>query len=266
MSTFKSLPNLQQKANGPISVFAKLVVGARRWNVRGRAESSVTKEGNSLSIKRKAAVAAAAALAFTAVSCTDQGSGTEAESSTFASGTSATGPAATAGVMAHNDVDIRFAQGMIPHHAQAIEMSDMLLAKEGIDPSVVRLAEQIKAAQSPEIDQMNGWLSEWGVDTSATPPSSGSMPDHDMSAGGMPGMSGDGMMSDDDMAALQNAQGAEAARLFLTQMIEHHNGAIMMAQQEIDAGKFPATVDLARSIVSAQQQEIVTMEQILESF
>lgn len=223
------------------------------------------RKGIILHNKRRAAIAAAAALAmFTAVGCNDQGGGTQAESSTSASAAAST--SATAGAQTHNDADVSFAQGMIPHHAQAVEMSDMLLAKEGIDPSVIALAEQIKAAQAPEIEQMNGWLSEWGADASeTTSPSSSSMPGHDMSGEGMPGMSGDGMMSDQDMAAMQNAQGAEAARLFLSQMMAHHNGAIMMAQQEIDAGQFPAAIELARSIVSTQQQEITTMEQMLES-
>ena len=95
------------------------------------------------------------------------------------------------------------------------------------------------------------------------------MPGHDMSGGGgmgdMPGMGGGGhgMMSDADMAALQNAQGADAGRLFLEQMIEHHEGAIIMAQQEIDNGQFPAALDMARNIVSSQQAEIDEMQTLL---
>lgn len=81
----------------------------------------------------------------------------------------------------------------------------------------------------------------------------------------MPGMAGHGMMSDQDMAALQNAQGAEASRLFLTQMIQHHEGAITMAKEEIDIGQFPAAVTMARSIVTSQQQEITTMKGMLDS-
>ncbi|WP_234714477.1 DUF305 domain-containing protein, partial [Mycobacterium tuberculosis] len=57
-----------------------------------------------------------------------------------------------------------FVTMMIPHHEQAIEMSDILLAKDGADPRVVELAEQIKAAQGPEIDKMLGWLEDWGVE------------------------------------------------------------------------------------------------------
>ena len=56
-----------------------------------------------------------------------------------------------------------FARMMIPHHQQAIEMSDMILAKQGIDPRVIDLAKQIKAAQGPEIEKMQGWLNQWGM-------------------------------------------------------------------------------------------------------
>jgi uncharacterized protein (DUF305 family) len=154
-----------------------------------------------------------------------------------------------------------FAKAMIPHHQQAIEMSDMVLSKQGIDGEIVSLANQIKDAQGPEIEQMQGWLQDWRV--ASTPSSGTGMPGHDM--GDMPGMGGGGhgMMSEADMADLQNAQGPDAGRLFLTLMIEHHEGAITMAQKEIDNGAFPAAVDMARNIVSSQQQEIATMREIL---
>jgi len=167
----------------------------------------------------------------------------------------------------HNDADVTFAQGMVPHHQQAIEMSDMLLAKQGIDPRVVSLANEIKAAQGPEIEQLQGWLANWNVSMS---PEGGmpNMPGGDM--GDMPNMPGHnmggmGMMSEQDMAALQAAQGVEASRLFLTQMTEHHEGAIAMAQTEVDNGQYPPAVELARSIITSQQQEIATMQQILGS-
>jgi uncharacterized protein (DUF305 family) len=67
------------------------------------------------------------------------------------------------------------------------------------------------------------------------------------------------------MAALQNAQGVEASKLFLTQMIKHHQGAISMAQNEINSGQYPATIAMARSIVTSQQQEIDTMNKLLTS-
>ena len=72
-------------------------------------------------------------------------------------------------------------------------------------------------------------------------------------------------MSPADMQALQNAQGVEAGKLFLTQMIKHHQGAITMAQNEIKNGELPDAVALAKSIASSQQKEIDTMNQILSS-
>ena len=154
--------------------------------------------------------------------------------------------AATANV---NDADVMFAQMMIPHHQQAVEMSDMILNKEGIDPGVLALASDIKAAQQPEIDQLQEWLDEWGVGSGT-----GSM--EDMGPGG-------GMMSEGDMAALQAATGAEASRLFLEQMTMHHEGAITMAQDEVDNGQNPDVIAMAQTIIDTQTAEIATMKELL---
>jgi uncharacterized protein (DUF305 family) len=217
--------------------------------------------------------AGALAAMVVAAGCSDSGdsgdSGSE-HSSGHMTSTSATAAATTTapGAEAHNDADVMFAQHMIPHHQQAVEMSDMLLAKQGIDPRVTQLANQIKAAQGPEIEQMRGWLKQWGNPPMPSMPSgSMPMPSGDMimpGHGDMPGMSsGQGMMSEQDMTALQNAQGVEASKLFLTQMIRHHEGAIAMAQTEIKDGQYPPAVAMARSIVTSQQQEIDTMKGFL---
>ena len=157
----------------------------------------------------------------------------------------------------HNDADVMVAQHMIPHHQQAVEMSDIVLAEQGVDARVTDLATRIKAAQGPEIKQMQGWLGQWG-----NPPMPPMTPGEGHT---MDGMSGDamGMMSDEQMTALKNANGAEAGKLFLTGMITHHEGAIAMAQTEIKDGSFAPAVELARSIVTTQQQEIDTMKGIL---
>jgi uncharacterized protein (DUF305 family) len=157
---------------------------------------------------------------------------------------SSSGPAAEAEA---NDADVMFATMMREHHAQAVEMSDLILGKDGVDERVRALAETIKAAQQPEIEKMEGWLEEWGVDAA----DSGAM-DH-----------GSGMMSADDMQALEDASGADAARLFLEQMIEHHDGAIDMAQDEVDDGRDSEAVALAQEIIEAQTTEIAEMEAIL---
>ena len=115
--------------------------------------------------------------------------------------------------------------------------------------------DQIKQAQAPEIDTMTSWLKIW--DEPIEP--HGGMEGHDISS--MDGM--DGMMSEDQMAELEAAEGEEAARVFLASMTEHHNGAVAMAQEEIDNGKNAEAVALAATIVETQQAEIQEMEELL---
>lgn len=147
-----------------------------------------------------------------------------------------------------NASDSMFVMMMIPHHEQAVDMSKTILDKEGIDEQTRDLAQQIKDAQGPEIELMRSWLTSWGLGTSV-----------DMSGMGH----GDGMMSDDDMAALESAHGADAARLFLEQMIVHHEGAIEMAQTALDQGSNPAVLSLAQTILDAQTAEIIRMKDLL---
>ena len=233
----------------------------------------------------KTAVAASAVVAAVlALGACSTGAEREASSSTAAS------LPASASAQPHNHADVMFARHMIPHHRQAIEMSDMVLAKKGIDPQVTALAKQIKAAQGPEIEQMQGWLALWGVPTEMPAmdmsgmdmPRSGHDPDDDGADhhGDMPGesmmpttsmmpsgsmMPGMGMMSQADMEALDKAQGVEADKLFLAQMITHHQGAIDMAGDEVKNGLFPAAVEMAKSIISGQQKETDTMKDMLSS-
>jgi len=148
----------------------------------------------------------------------------------------------------HNEADATFAQTMVPHHAQAVEMSDMLLSKSDISAEVRQLATDISAAQDTEIEQLSAMLDEWGVDQDAHM-----------------GHSMDGMMSDEDMATLDEATGAEAERLFLEQMVQHHTGAIEMARSEVEDGQNPDAVAMAENIVSTQQAEIDHMEDLLAS-
>jgi uncharacterized protein (DUF305 family) len=157
---------------------------------------------------------------------------------------------APSGMSDSNMADVMFATMMIPHHEQAVEMADMILVKTEIDDRVIGLAKQSKAAQSPEITTMRGWLEVWGED----------------SGSGMDGMNhGDGMMTGADMDTLESASGTDASRLFLEQMMQHHEGAIVMAQNEIDNGQYADAVTLAQEIVDAQTGEIDLMREILSS-
>jgi uncharacterized protein (DUF305 family) len=155
-------------------------------------------------------------------------------------------PDASAG---HNAADVTFAQMMIPHHAQAVEMSDMILAKQDIPAPVTALATRVKQAQGPEIQTMTEWLADWNEPTSV--------------ASGQAGHSMTGMMDAASMKELQDAQGTEAARLFLEKMTAHHQGAIMMARTETTGGKDPRAVQLAEAIVASQEAEIKEMRDLL---
>ena len=141
----------------------------------------------------------------------------------------------------YSSQDIMFAEMMIPHHQQAIEMSDLALANSQ-DPEVLKLAQEIKAAQSPEIEQMKSWGA-----------SSMAHMGHMM----------DGMLSDEEMSDLAAATGSRFDKLFLEGMIKHHEGAIEMAQMVTDS-KNSEVAALAKVIIEAQQREILTMNELLK--
>jgi uncharacterized protein (DUF305 family) len=153
--------------------------------------------------------------------------------------------------------DIAFAQLMIPHHQQAVEMADLALA-HATSPDVKALATQIKAAQGPEITTMSGWLTAWGQPTSM--PTSSDMDGMDMG-----GMSESGMMSDQDMSALAAATGTAFDRMWLQMMIAHHQGAVGMADQVVAHGANAEVKKLAQSVIDGQTAEIVTMKKLLSS-
>lgn len=159
----------------------------------------------------------------------------------------------------HNAQDVSFAQDMIPHHKQAVEMAD-LAATRASDPKVKALAAQIKAAQDPEIQTMTGWLTSWGEPV--TPSAGGGMPGKNM--GGSSGSTGGmGMMTDADMTSLGESSGTAFDRQFLTMMTGHHNGAIDMAKTQVEKGKFEPAKQLATSIRDSQQKEVAEMQTIL---
>lgn len=159
----------------------------------------------------------------------------------------------------HNTADVRFATEMIPHHAQALHMVDMAEGRD-LTPETEQLMADIETAQTPEIEQMSRWLEEWDQpvpDTSGMGPMGGDMDmDH---MGDMVGA-----MSEEALAELEGAEGTVFERMWLQMMIEHHEGAIEMAEDELDEGEHVGAMDLARSIIESQRAEIELMESLLE--
>ncbi len=183
-----------------------------------------------------AVTAAAAVLALSA--CT--GHGEHAAPDPSATASSAVG--------VFNGADTAFAQGMIAHHQQAVEMAE-LAAQRQAGPQVAALAARIKRAQEPEIATMRMWLAAWGQPT-AGPAHGTAHPDT-------------GMLTDAQLNKLRVASGAAFDRLFCELMIVHHEGAIAMAQRVRADGASPQAEQLAANIVTAQQAEIGEMRALL---
>lgn len=182
------------------------------------------------------------AAAVVLTGCSDDSSTSSADASSSASGSAV-----------HNDADVAFAQGMLPHHEGAVAMAQLADGRAS-DQRIVDLADRIEAAQGPEIDTLTGWLEEWDE---STPGDDGQGMDH-----GSGGMDMEGM-SDEDMAALDSSSGADFDRMFLEMMVEHHKGAVEMAQTEVEDGSHPGAVRMAEDIVSSQTAEIQEMETLL---
>lgn len=145
------------------------------------------------------------------------------------------------GTAEFSKVDIMFAEMMIPHHEQAIVMSDIAITNSS-DPEIQKLAQAIRSAQAPEIDQMASWP---GVDSM-----------------GHAGHMMDGMLSEAEIEELRAASGVAFDRLFLEGMIKHHKGALDMAEMVLDS-KNSEVAALARAIVDVQTLEIAEMERLL---
>ncbi|CAM2800538.1 DUF305 domain-containing protein [Prescottella defluvii] len=227
-------------------------------------------------------IGAAAAAVTLVVGCSDNGSDTGTSTTGTATTTSASASGTDEQGGAHNEADVAYVQMMIPHHQQAVEMAEMVPSRSG-NPDVVALAAQIEKAQAPEIEQMEGWLKAWGVPEPSAMETPGEMTgpdgtDHDGMGHGtsgpmtsmpgtesMPGMEGghEGMMTAEQMQALENATGPEFDRMWLELMIEHHQGAVTSSEQILQAGESQEVRDLAQEIVASQQAEIAQMEALL---
>ena len=167
-----------------------------------------------------------------------------------ASASPATGGPAPAASAQGSDAEVAFLSEMRPHHEQAVLMSDLVLAA---DPpaEVAALARRIKAAQSPELDQIEGMLADLGHGT-------------DRMAHGSGAAGHDGMLSEADMTALRAATGTRAARLYLEGMIGHHRGAVEASDTELGAGTPAPARALARRIRQVQLDEVTTMQTLLQ--
>ena len=151
-----------------------------------------------------------------------------------------------------NDDDVMFAQMMIPHHEQAIELADIALDPAvGASTDIRTLATEIKNAQDPEIEQMTELLTSWSQPLTADP-----NVDH--------GSMMKGMLTVEELDALGTLSGAEFDRAWLKAMIAHHEGAIDMANEVLDSGVNSDIAQLADSVTTTQASEISTMTSLLE--
>ncbi|AOW91821.1 DUF305 domain-containing protein [Rhodococcus sp. WMMA185] len=193
-----------------------------------------------------AAIAATAGVALLLAGCsTDQSDSTATQSTSVAASPTVESQGA------FNNADVTFLREMYPHHAQAIDMADMVPGRtENAD--IVALAAAIAAAQQPEMEQMAMWLQQSGE-----PHPASSMQEH------IPHGNISGMMSRDQMDGLEGMSGTEFDRMWLTMMIEHHRGAIDMANTELAEGENPEVMRLATNIVAEQQREIADMQAML---
>ncbi|MEV7712393.1 DUF305 domain-containing protein [Streptomyces sp. NPDC088270] len=208
-------------------------------------------------VPRSALVAAAVAAALALAAC-DAGDGDSRTKARTDGGPSVVAPgkpgepartlsaeeaAKAAGDDTPNSADFRYAQMMIQHHAQALELTAMVPSRSG-SSSVKRLAERIAASQKPEIGAMEGWLTHHGGErrTSA----------HDHSA--MPGMA-----TAAQLKRLREADGSAFDELFLKLMITHHQGAITMATEVLAEGNDVRIEEMAGDVVAQQTAEINRM-------
>lgn len=147
----------------------------------------------------------------------------------------------------HNQADVTFVQGMIPHHEQALAMAKLVDGRTR-NAKVVDLAARIQKAQDPEIQQLNGLLKAWGVAPS----------------GGHSGHgSASGMMTEDDLAKLGKAKDAAFDKQWLEMMVKHHEGALSMAKTALQQGSNAEVKALAQKVIDGQQAEITEMRALL---
>ena len=199
-----------------------------------------------MKIQRFALPVIALALTATLAACGSDDSSSSAN-------TTASESSNAAGAVTLNAADIEFAQGMIAHHEQAIEMAEIALDPNvGASPAVVDLATRIKGAQDPEVELMTGWLTAAGE-----PVAMDASEGHDMS-------SMEGMMTGEQMDAMAAMTGADFDQTWLQMMIAHHEGAVSQSQTVKANGSNADVLALADTIITAQQGEITEMQALLQ--
>jgi uncharacterized protein (DUF305 family) len=172
-------------------------------------------------------------------------------------------PSSTRAVLPpRSPADVAFMQGMIFHHAQAVEMTAMIPLHTQ-NKNLHTLGARISRSQSEEIKFMKRWLAARGESVPKTMPD---MPGMEMSNKKLPRMPG--MLTPEQMEALRNAQGSEFDRLFLLGMIQHHNGALIMVKDLFDtagAGQDAELFNFATDADNTQRAEIRIMESMLKN-
>ncbi|MER7956757.1 DUF305 domain-containing protein [Streptomyces sp. NPDC096030] len=197
------------------------------------------------------AAAVAALLLAACGSATDSANGAAGGTKPGAAASASGSPAADA----FNDADVAFAQAMIPHHQQALEMAKLADGRAE-DAGVKRIVADVEKAQDPEIRTMRSWLKAWGKPESAG--QSGHGGGHDS------GHAMAGMMSEQDMKALESLRGKAFDRKFAELMIAHHEGAVEMAKTEQRDGRDATAKKLAGDVVRTQSAEIAELRKILD--
>lgn len=148
----------------------------------------------------------------------------------------------------HNSLDTWYVQMMIPHHEQALEMSELVPGRAA-DPQVAALAERIRASQAPEIEVLRAWLVARDLPVG--------VPEHDHSEMR-------GMQSPEAMRRLAESRGAEFDRLFVEMMSDHHAGAVEMSIDLLKVGAEPVLLEFANSVAVEQNAEIGRMQELLD--
>ena len=170
-------------------------------------------------------------------------------------------PATSAVMLPASSADVEFMQGMIMHHAQAVEMT-ALIPSHTENKEVRALGARISLSQSDEIRFMKRWLTARGEPVSMSMPG---MPDMDKS--GKPMQAMPGMLTPEQMGALRAAKGADFDRKFLSGMIQHHKGALVMVNELFSApgaGQDAELFDFATDVDNGQRAEIRIMENMLK--